>query len=154
VPYPPEPLSHAHTHSEHECRLKNSDKVPSFVDRAYHPPAQTSSLALATVSSPIMVAGTHRFQYFRRPLLAAGSTSMLIKAAVVDSVPPPPPPAPEPQSKTVGTQSDFRESEAQTTAWDHDVQVNRSCPPLHRQGRGRYAGYVTMCLLQGIARLA
>jgi hypothetical protein len=73
-------------------------------------------------SQPTVVAGQQRFKYFRRPLLAAP------QAAIIKAAPPPPvitPPVvpPEPKTKTIGTQSDYRESEAQTTPWEPEVSL-------------------------------
>eukprot|EP00983_Pelagomonas_calceolata_P024015 755819-Pelagomonas_calceolata.AAC.4 len=42
----------------------------------------------------------------------------MYKEATVLPPPAPPLPPPEPKAKTVGTQSDYRESEAQTTPWE------------------------------------
>ncbi len=75
-------------------RLKNSDKVPGFVDRSFRP--EVKDVANQTLrSQPTAVAGRDRYMYFRRPLLAA--PQVIIKQAPVVPVPPPPPPIPEPK---------------------------------------------------------
>lgn len=97
-------------------RLKNSDRVPAFVDRTFQPSFPNPS-ELAAASRPEVVAGTDRYKYFRRPLLSMPTHSMYKEATVLPP-PAPPLPPPEPKAKTVGTQSDYRESEAQTTPWE------------------------------------
>lgn len=72
-------------------------------------------------SQAVVVTGQQRYKYFRRPMLAAPEP--IIKQA---ALPPPPPPVPiieEPKTKTIGTQSDYRENEAQTTPWDPDFRL-------------------------------
>lgn len=97
-------------------RLKNSDKVPAFVDRTFHPTVRNPP-ELAAASQPAVVAGQQRYKYFRRPLLSVPENA-IVKEAIQYAPPPPPLPPPIPVSKTVGTQSDYRESEAQTTPWE------------------------------------
>lgn len=117
-------------------RFKNTDKVPAFVDRAFHPAAPLQG-ELKFRSSPAQVNGTLRPKYFKRPVLAAAE--VLVKQA-------PPPMAtgvlgsepsagmgmgmsgadvghPEPRAKTIGTQSDYREGEAQTAPWEPDYVI-------------------------------
>ena len=48
---------------------------------------------------------------------------VIIKQAPPLPVLPPPPLVEEPRSKTIGTQSDYRENEAQTTPWDPEAAV-------------------------------
>ena len=100
------------------CRFKNSDKVPAFVDRTFQQ-TQPSSFELQTRSQPGQITGTNRYKYFRRPLLAAPD-AVIIKQTPQQPLPPLPPPVEEPKSKTVATQSDYRENEVQTTPWDPD----------------------------------
>lgn len=102
-------------------RVKNTDKVPAFVDRNFQPEFK-NQMELTLNSQPTMVAGQQRFKYFRRPLLAAPEPALIKHAPVPMPVPVPPPP-PEPKSKTVGTQSDYRESEAQTMPWEPPVRL-------------------------------
>lgn len=107
------------THLWH--RLKNSDRVPVFVDRTFHPDVRNPA-ELSAVSRPEVVAGTERYKFFRRPLLSM-PTHSLFKEERVLPPPPPPLPPPIPKARTVGTQSDYRESEAQTTPWQPDVVI-------------------------------
>lgn len=101
-------------------KLKNNDRVPGFVDRTFHEP-QHDAATMTLKSDPLLVTGPNRPKYFRRPLLAGAEIP--IKQALAPSLGQRPasatlPPLPEPASKTIGTQSDFRENEAQTTAWE------------------------------------
>ena len=75
---------------------------------------------MATISQPDVVAGTERFKYFRRPMLAAPDP-VIIKQGAVAPPPPVPPPVEVPRSRTVGTQSDYRENDTQTIPWEPDV---------------------------------
>ena len=105
-------------------RFKNSDKVPAFVDRAFQP-ASSAPLDLTMKSQPDQINGSHRYKYFRRPMLS-GPDTVLIKQQPPLPVAPPLPVIEEPRSKTIGTQSDFRENEAQTTPWDPEAVVAES----------------------------
>ena len=111
---------HART-STHTPRLKNSDKVPAFVDRTFHPDVRDHA-DMTAASRPEVVAGTDRYKYFRRPLLSMPVHSTFKEAPVVPP-PPAPLPPPIPKAKTVGTQSDYRESEAQTTPWEPQAAI-------------------------------
>ncbi|GFR51855.1 hypothetical protein Agub_g14325, partial [Astrephomene gubernaculifera] len=105
-------------------RLKNLDRLPAFVDRNFHPQPHDPS-DIQERSDALAVSGPHRPKYFRRPLLAAAEIH-------VKQSPGPLPPLPqyqdlnatapaimsEPRSKTIGTQSDYRENEAQTAPWE------------------------------------
>eukprot|EP00195_Chlamydomonas_chlamydogama_P000588 CAMPEP_0202922768 /NCGR_PEP_ID=MMETSP1392-20130828/78098_1 /ASSEMBLY_ACC=CAM_ASM_000868 /TAXON_ID=225041 /ORGANISM="Chlamydomonas chlamydogama, Strain SAG 11-48b" /LENGTH=1175 /DNA_ID=CAMNT_0049616413 /DNA_START=82 /DNA_END=3609 /DNA_ORIENTATION=- len=97
-------------------KLKNSDKVPAFVDRSFRETFR-NPLDLTARSQPTVVTGQQRYKYFRRPLLAAPDP-VIIKQANAAPIAAAPPPIEEPRSKTIGTQSDYRESEAQTLPWD------------------------------------
>ncbi|KAG2496803.1 hypothetical protein HYH03_005210 [Edaphochlamys debaryana] len=115
-------------HPPSTLRLKNGDKVPAFVDRNFRP-ADHNSAELQQRSAAAAVSGHHRPKYFRRPMLAGAEIH--IKQAT--TLPPLGPQsqdlnatAParlstsqlEPRSKTIGTQSDYRENEAQTAPWE------------------------------------
>lgn len=112
------------------CRYKTHDKLPSHVPRGYEQ-HQNSKAESAAVSVPEVVSGNRRYLYSRRPLLVPGlyhpdiySLHMLPETAGLEA---------EPQAsasqeeeagfKTVATQSDYRESEAQTTPWDVDYII-------------------------------
>ncbi|GIL83565.1 hypothetical protein Vretifemale_12354, partial [Volvox reticuliferus] len=108
-------------------RLKNGDRLPAFIDRNFHQPSHDPA-DLQQRSDAMAVNGNQRPKYFRRPLLAAAEIH-------VKQAPLPPLPqyqdlnatapaamagggGPEPRSKTIGTQSDYRENEAQTAPWE------------------------------------
>ncbi|GIL52182.1 hypothetical protein Vafri_8117, partial [Volvox africanus] len=108
-------------------RLKNGDRLPAFIDRNFHQPSHDPA-DLQQRSDALAVSGNQRPKYFRRPLLAAAEIH-------VKQAPLPPLPqyqdlnatapaamagsgGPEPRSKTIGTQSDYRENEAQTAPWE------------------------------------
>ena len=99
-------------------RLKGRDHVPQFVSREYrapvHDPAQISH-----ISSRDRVSGSNRFKFSQRSLLTSNIPIILVKAARQPALRAPSPDAvahqkPQPTSCTVGTQSDYREGEAQT----------------------------------------
>ncbi|KAG1677423.1 hypothetical protein FOA52_001878 [Chlamydomonas sp. UWO 241] len=100
-------------------RFKNSDKVPGFVDRAFAA-AVSDPAERAVRSTAAMVEGTHRYKHARRPMLAG---PILIRQARAAAAPAPAPAMPEPFSKAAGTQSDYRENEAQTQPWDPEAVV-------------------------------
>ena len=112
------------------CRYKTHDKLPSHVPRGYEQHQNTKAENTA-VSVPKAVSGCQRYMYSRRPLLVpglyhpdiyslhmlpqtAGPESALDAADIQEE---------ETGSRTVATQSDYRESEAQTTPWDVDYVI-------------------------------
>ncbi|DBA91605.1 hypothetical protein WJX77_012297 [Trebouxia sp. C0004] len=115
-------------HPAQTFRYKTHDKLPSHIPRGYeqHHASKADSTA---ASLPAVVSGAQRYLYSRRPLLVPGlyhpdiySLHMLPTAAEPESA------AAEvteqePVSRTVATQSDYRESEAQTTPWDVDYVI-------------------------------
>ncbi|GFH27627.1 uncharacterized protein HaLaN_25984, partial [Haematococcus lacustris] len=111
-------------------RLKNTEKVPAFVDRTFHPEVKDAA-DMTQRSQPTVVAGQQRYLYFRRPLLAAPEPVLIKRTAAVPA-PPISPQPPAPKSKTIGTQSDYRESEAQTTPWQPDLAPPKE-PSLKQQ---------------------
>lgn len=103
-------------------RFKNSDKVPPFVDRAYHPDSRNPG-DLRLKSDATQVQGHNRYKYFKRPMLAAADVTQTYKFSYGAAMPTQvvnEARSDAPKSKTVATQSDYRESEAQTTPWDPD----------------------------------
>lgn len=112
------------------CRYKTHDKLPSHVPRGYEQ-YQNSKAESAAVSVPEVVSGSRRYLYSRRPLLVPGlyhpdiySLHMLPENAGVEAEPLASVSQEEDTgSKTVATQSDYRESEAQTTPWDVDYII-------------------------------
>lgn len=109
------------------CRYKAHDKLPSHVERSFHPHLSTAA-ELAAASIPAVVSGSQRYLYSRRPLLVPGLYHPDIYSLHMLSEPVNEPSADtaaveeeeekEGASRTIGTQSDYRESEAQTTPWD------------------------------------
>ena len=99
---------------------------------------------------PAQVSGANRFRHFRRALLAV--PEVIVKQG---AAPPPPvllPYIEPPKAKTIGTQSDYRESEAQTVPWEPEAvlpdestarQVGRS----QREGVGALAA--SCCVVLG-----
>mmetsp|Transcript_38530 Transcript_38530/g.46566 ORF Transcript_38530/g.46566 Transcript_38530/m.46566 type:complete len:908 (-) Transcript_38530:403-3126(-) len=106
------------THPSQTYRFKANDKLPNFVSRDFlydqHFPPDAYRHHQADVGQ---VSGENRYKYFRRPMLPPGPVATLAP------VEPPPPPVEElpPGTKvTMGTQSDYRESEAQTLPYAPD----------------------------------
>lgn len=52
--------------------FKTQDKIPQFVSRDYENTTVISSSQAAAISEPGMVSGTHRYKFFKRPLLPSG----------------------------------------------------------------------------------
>eukprot|EP00955_Chlamydomonas_euryale_P042224 352239-Chlamydomonas_euryale.AAC.1 len=125
-------------------RFKNTDKLPVFVDRAFSAPNR-SPADLAARSASAQVEGTHRFKHVQQPVLAAGPAGAVLRLAAVPPPPPVPALVPEPRTKTLGTQSDYRENEAQTTPWDPPAAAPAAAPAAkqaalsakHHAGAGR-----------------
>ena len=105
-------------------RLKSDDKVPHFIGREFDVQQQKDA-QLCKGSLRAAVSGAHRCKHSHRPFLASDTPTVIIKA---------PRPAPahtdgvtsaaslaEPTSRTVATQSIFRESDAQTDPYSPDV---------------------------------
>lgn len=112
------------------CRYKTHDKLPSHVPRGYEQ-HQNSKAENTAVSVPEVVSGNRRYLYSRRPLLVPGlyhpdiySLHMLPETAEPEAeLETSANQGQEASSKTVATQSDYRESEAQTTPWDVDYAL-------------------------------
>ena len=111
-----------------QCRYKTHDKLPSHIPRGYEQ-HHASKAEITAASLPAVVSGAQRYLYSRRPLLVPGlyhpdiySLHMLPAAiepeSAADEVI-----EQEPVSRTVATQSDYRESAAQTTPWDVDYVI-------------------------------
>ena len=114
-------------------RLRASDKVPAHVPRGYRPLATTRS-EVAWKLPLDRVSGNNRYRFFRRPVMPArgeegaeeavhaagggggrGATGPLGEEGHGDET------EEAPGAVTMGTQSDFRESEAQTTPYEPDT---------------------------------
>ncbi|WIA14289.1 hypothetical protein OEZ85_002823 [Tetradesmus obliquus] len=114
-------------------RLAANDKVPAFVDRSFHPlqrqPGQLRQQSLAQ-----QVNGRQQYKYFRRPQLPPGARLSAPLHLTQQQQPVPEPPAqPEPAIKDAYTQSDYRESEAQTLPWSPDWVLPRDPAVLAKQ---------------------
>lgn len=76
------------------------------------------------------IGGRLRYKYFRRPMVPyLQSVPPDVLLARETDVAAAPPPVPEPASKTVATQSDYRESEAQTDPYTPDYTVRPGSAP-------------------------
>lgn len=100
-------------------RLKGRDRVPEYVSRE-HREQNRSARDLRLRSSTALVSGAHRFKYGQRSLLTSNIPIILVKSArindgaVQQAAAAPPGALVSKKSCTVGTQSDYREGEAQT----------------------------------------
>lgn len=107
--------------------------MPAFVDRSFHPlqrqPGQLRQQSLAQ-----QVNGRQQYKYFRRPQLPPGARLSAPLHLTQQQQPVPEPPAqPEPAIKDAYTQSDYRESEAQTLPWSPDWVLPRDPAVLAKQ---------------------
>lgn len=106
-------------------RLKGRDHVPQYVSREYQQ-QHDDPRDLRQRSSPALVSGAHRFKYGQRSLLTSNIPIVLVKSARLNDgaaqhpVPDPSGPPVTKTSCTVGTQSDYREGEAQTDPYSPD----------------------------------
>lgn len=105
-------------------RLKGRDQVPGYISRDYLP-YQRDARDVKQRSSSALVSGVHRYKYGQRSVLTSNLPIILVKSArVEDAATSRPPPAPgalvSKKSCTVGTQSDYREGEAQTDPYSPD----------------------------------
>jgi Cilia- and flagella-associated protein 91 len=114
-------------------RLKNDDKVPHFVPREYAG-AQSDPAERCRGSLRAAVTGAQRYKHSHRPFLASNAPIIIIRApkpqppdADAAAAPAAPPP---PASRTVGTQSAFSESEAQTDPYSPDAAPPAATPAL------------------------
>ena len=118
-------------------RLRASDKVPAHVPRGYRPLATTRG-EVAWKSSADRVSGNNRYRFFRRPVMPARGEEGAEEVTEATHLGGPPAggggvrgllgseelgdEADEaPGAVTMGTQSDYRESEAQTTPYEPDT---------------------------------
>ena len=103
-------------------RLRGDDRVPAFIPRDFRG-SQADAAARCKSSLRAAVSGHNRHKYFQRPFLATTGPLILIK--------PPRPASPpnhsdavhveEPATRTIATQSLYRESDAQTDPWSPDA---------------------------------
>ena len=121
------------THPSQTFRFKHNDKLPPFIDREFVPTFSTAAQR-NQMSQWTNVTGSNRFKFFRRPQFGA-------KLPFAMPLPQPAPvteggeafageagaPAPG-GAVTVGTQSDYRESEAQTMPYSPDYVLTEAEP--------------------------
>ncbi|KAF6260038.1 solute carrier, TRAMD3 or PAT1-domain-containing protein [Scenedesmus sp. NREL 46B-D3] len=107
-------------HPTSTFRIAANDKVPAFIDRSFHP-HQRQLGQLRQQSLAQQVNGTQQYKYFRRPQPPPGARlSAPLHLTQQQQPVAEPPAAPEPAIKDACTQSDYRESEAQTLPWSPD----------------------------------
>lgn len=102
-------------------RLKGRDHVPGYISREYLP-QHRDPRDVRHRSSTALVSGAHRFKYGQRSLLTSNLPIILVKSARVDDAANShgiasahaPGALVSKKSCTIGTQSDYREGEAQT----------------------------------------
>ena len=113
-------------------RVKGGDQVPQSVDRTFHPYTATPQQK-ALQSSSAQVSGPQHYKFHCQPVPPAGADAATarratqlasVRLAALPRATPRPPVAPEPAAKEAGTQSDFRESEAQTLPWTPDYLLS------------------------------
>ncbi|GMH37824.1 hypothetical protein BSKO_05697 [Bryopsis sp. KO-2023] len=117
-------------HPSQSYRLKGDNRIPAHVDRNFQP-SMTSIPELAMKSTAAQVSGTNRHKFFSRQLFAglndvAASTMGIPLSGSLESGLTNPANAEEehiPKSRTIGIQSDYRESEAQTLPWDPEFRL-------------------------------
>lgn len=106
-------------------RVKAGNSIPGCVDRAFHPHT-TSPLQRALQSSASQVSGPQHYKFHRQPLPPPGAGAAAarlatqlaaVRLAPAPAAAAPAAPLPEPAAKDAGTQSDYRENEAQTLPW-------------------------------------
>lgn len=97
-------------------RFKANNHIPGFVNREYVEQSPTPG-ELAAISTKGTVSGENRFKYHKRPLL--GSASAVPQSMTVGTLSPAPVGEGQ-RSRTVATQSVYRESEAQTLPYSPD----------------------------------
>eukprot|EP00899_Mesostigma_viride_P006654 jgi/Mesvir1/15990/Mv08295-RA.1 len=116
--------------------FKPDSAVPAFVDRTYHPSTMPAS-ELAARSTDAQVTGKYQALFFKRPSLPPGvhpSIGMLALARRAKADPEHKPvlsasPRDSPKGpRTVGTQTDYRESETQTAPYTPDVILKEGEP--------------------------
>ncbi|KAK9815791.1 hypothetical protein WJX72_009513 [[Myrmecia] bisecta] len=133
-------------HPAQSFRFKAADKLPQHVPRDFQPQYVTKEDLLQR-SLPQAVSGPHRYRYTKRPLynpaarkaLAENSHGALSHASQASFAAPAPP---KPASRTVGTQSDYRENETQTTPFapDYALPDQPSAKQQHLSQRYNCAG--------------
>jgi hypothetical protein len=137
-------------------RLKGRDHVPQFVSREYRAPVQDAS-HIRHISSPSQVTGSNRFKFSQRSLLTSNIPIILVKSARQPALRAAPSPEAsahdiQPTSCTIGTQSDYREGEAQTDPYspDYSIPAHPSDKQLLRSARYVSPGVPEISHLSGL----
>jgi len=91
------------------------------------PPNPLEKLSLVGARDERIISGTNRYKYFRRPIIpfmnAQPPEVLFAPTAQTDSALVPPEAEPEPATRTVECQSDYRESETQTLPYTPEYVV-------------------------------
>lgn len=119
-------------------RLKGRDHVPLFISREYRAPVRDPEY-IQHISSKDQVSGTNRFKFSQRSLLTSNIPIILVKSAIqpirrTGAAPDAVKHEKQPTSYTVGTQSDYREGEAQTDPYSPEYTLP-SQPSIKQQLR-------------------
>ena len=133
------------THPSQTYRFKHNDKLPPFVDREFVP-QQSSAADRRAKSKWTNVTGSNRFKFFRRPQYVTKLPELMplptsvAGVQLADYVGHVPNSASEQDAEamgateepgggvTIGTQSDYRESEAQTIPYSPDYVLTEEEP--------------------------
>ncbi|XP_063070016.1 cilia- and flagella-associated protein 91 [Engraulis encrasicolus] len=138
-------FSHLPHHPRYTLRLEKVDPVPDFIDRRWRGHADQRRQVLQQLAGVVPgvqvdqqecnVGGVDRWKYFKRPLLPF---SQQVPADVVFAVPASTPLPPrddqsdgtgEPFQCTVGVQTDYRDSEAQTDPYTPEYVLRPGTAP-------------------------
>ncbi|CAI9532697.1 unnamed protein product [Staurois parvus] len=138
VPEYPTMFSELVHHPRHTLRLQLKDPVPPFIDRQWRGRGEQRMLALKQLagsqpsfSTPLQqadhedVSGRNRYKYFERPLIPFSQqvpTNVLLAGSWRERSPRPER-VPTPLVRTVGIQTDYRDSEAQTDPYSPEFVV-------------------------------
>jgi len=121
----PNYFSEVPSHPSGGYKFVNRDKLPACVSRQFRPHVPSKADQNAR-SQPALVSGENRYKYFTKPLGATvQSTAMAAVRAMAEPPRAPAGPAEPPPGSMLdaGTQSLYRESEAQTVPWDAPYKV-------------------------------
>lgn len=109
-----------------QMRISDKEDLPKHVDRNWHPAEDTTGRPDA-----VEVSGKFRHKFFKRPIVPSLSTLPHIVMYEIKDMPmrKAQKAVAEPKSKTVGTQSLYRESESQTDPYSPDYVVAPNSVP-------------------------
>lgn len=120
-----------------DFRFRVDNRIPAHIDRNFHPqPSSTSDLG--TRSKACQVTGSHRYKFFNRQIYSGLAASNSLEAALITgqdaNVVEFQHEKPTSGTRTIGIQSDYRESECQTLPWEPEYHVPEK-PSLKQQYR-------------------